>query len=79
VEVKAAADAGCTIQKAKKQWHCSSLPSWAKLAGTESGRRPLTLMYLEVLKNVELLWGYNLIKGKKMGKKHRRKSKQNYI
>ena len=49
--------------KGGRNW--SSLPSWAELTGTGSLGRPFTLMYLEILKNVGLLWGYNLIEGKK--------------
>ncbi len=37
----------------------------ADLGSTQSGRRPFTLMYLELLKIVGLLWGYNLVDGKK--------------
>jgi hypothetical protein len=37
----------------------------AGLGSTQSGRRPFTLMYFEILKNVGLWWGYNLIDGKK--------------
>jgi hypothetical protein len=37
----------------------------AELASTQPGRRPFTLMYLQLLKSVGLLWGYNPMNGKK--------------